>query len=468
MWMAMMMSLSLTATASGPAPAERSIFLEQCNRLARVLPANPEPHLPEARAVLDRWFRSAPDQASLQLFHRRIQVLFSLRDEVVTQLQAAGQDAVDKLVGDLWENKRSPKAPTASPPSSKPIVPAEQLYRLYLPYFRYAIDTQGLDSTEMAFLRAYYNAEVQAAISRIMRLGRPLAAAAGTRSFELEYYLILLPLLHQTEHFSVESLRELPPWVLASEHLKRLADFCLLRAGRLDAAEAIALKLKDQQPTAESRHTFYLESCDRCLAAHVPAAAVACLKAALGLLQEHDPRAVALRFRICEIWAAARNWALAAGEAGQIAQDFSNTAEGGRALFNRLRYLTSQGDAQTILLEIDDAIQNPHCQDHLSQLYYYKWKALRQAGQGQAASLLLKRFLEQFPEDPNGAEMYFAVARDCLSAQRYEEATSILESLKTRYPKTKFVTEAKQLLERLYQMRGKAETPSPTTKPAAS
>ena len=332
MWRIFEMSFSLTAGAAGPAPTELSSFPAQCDRLAQALPADPDRHLPEARAILDRWSRSVPDHASLQLYNRRIQALRSLRDEIVVQLQAAGHDAVGKLVGDLWGKERPRDSSAASPPVARPIVPAEQLYRLYLPHFRYAIDTAGLHPAEKAFLRAYYNAEVQAAISRIMHLGRPLAAAAGARSHELEYYLILLPLLHHTERFSVESLRELPHWMLASEHLQHLADFCLLRAGRLDAAEALALRLKDQQPTMDARYNFYLESCDRCLAAHVPAAAVACLKTALGLLPERDERAVALRFRICEIWADAKNWALAVGEAGQIAQEFPSTAEGGRAL----------------------------------------------------------------------------------------------------------------------------------------
>ena len=265
-------------------------------------------------------------------------------------------------------------------------------------------------------------------------------------------------MLHDPAGFSAESLRELPNWMLAPEHLRRLADFCLFRAGRLDAAEAIALNLKDQKPTRDARLAFRLEAADRCAATHRPGLAVDCLKAAQLLLEPRDGRAVEIRFRICTVWAQAKNWALAAGEAGRLAQDLAGSANGAKARFMRLKYLATPGDAHALLQEIDDAIQDVHCETWLPELQYYKWKALRQVRRGQEAGIVLKQFLARYPKDPNGAEMYFAIARDCLSVQRYDEALPILESLKGRYPQSSYVLQANQLIERLYQMRTKADS----------
>lgn len=235
----------------------------------------------------------------------------------------------------------------------------------------------------------------------------------------------------------------------ATERLQRLADFCLLRAGRLDAALAIQLKLRQLEPTVENRYALYLENATRCTAAHVPGTAVQSIESARRLLDEKDPRQLALQLRICDTWAGAQNWALAAGQAGTIARDYATVPEGGEALVRRMRYLAAQEDAQSILHEIDDILKDPRCQKDLPELLCRKWRALRKQGKGQAASLLLKQFVEQFPQDPNGAEMYFTVATDCLATQRYDEARAVLESLRSRYPKSSFDAKAQDLLEKL-------------------
>jgi tetratricopeptide (TPR) repeat protein len=189
--------------------------------------------------------------------------------------------------------------------------------------------------------------------------------------------------------------------------------------------------------------------------------AVKCLRAAIAILEPSDARVLQLRFKICDVWAGAKNWALASGEAGQIARDYSGSPQAGQALVRRIRYLAAQGDNQSLLNEIDDISRDPRCAGDLAELQYHKWKSLRQTGQGQAASIVLKKYLEQYPEEPNAAEMYYAVAIDCLSAQRYDDALAILESLQVRYPKSSFSGKAEEISKKLHAMRSGPNAATP-------
>lgn len=448
MYLLLLLGVCLGMGSSKPAPAASS-YSGHIESMTRLLESAPVEHLPAARTLLDQWHLEASDNKSLKGFRQRMKVLQSLRDEILQQLQVTGQDAVSALVDHLWDDARKK---TKSKASSATVVPAEQVYRRYLPHFRYSIDTSSLQPAEKTFLQAYYNAEVQATISQVMRKGRALGAGGDRQAQELECYLILLPLLHNPRRFVADSLRELPEWMMTPAHLKSLSDFCLFRAGRLDAAEAIMMNTPGQQPTPKSRYDFYTDAADRCVDAHLPGVAVECLKTVVTLLERNDPRHVELRTRIYEIWAGAQNWALAAGEAGQLAHDFKGSAAAGRAMGQRVKYLSAQGDWATILHEIDDIMKDPQCKSDLPELHYHKWKALRQSGQGQAAGMLLKQFLERYPDNHHGAEMYYVVAVDCLSAQRYDEARAILESIKTRYPQSPLSKKAAPLIEQLSNM----------------
>ncbi len=473
MYLLILVMLECGAGSGWAAVADATPSADDLDRLTRQLESGSDGVLPQARELFDRWCKASPDRNSLKLFRHRLSACESLRQEIVRQLQTVGRGAIRQLVGsDLWDDEKPATGktahPSAMPAAPAPIVPAEQLYRLYLPHFQYAIDTRDLQPAEKSFLRAYYNAEVRDAIAGVVQVGQPLAAARDRRgTANLECHLLLLPLLHDTARFSMDSLRGLPDWMFAPDRLRALSDFCLFRAGRLDAAEAIAVGMNKSKSPSEAGIEFYTEASSRCVVAHLPGVAVECLRAAIGRMDARDARAVALRFRICEIWAGVKNWALAAGEAGGIARDYPGTAEAGRALCLRLEYLAAQGDSQAILYEVDDAIGQPFCKECLPRLLYQKWSVLREAGRGQEATLVLKDFLNRYPKEPFGAEMYFAIARDCLAAQRYNEALAVLESLKAHYPESASAKQAGPLIDKLYEMQGRAAS-RPSSRPAPS
>ncbi len=410
------------------------------------LATEPVDALPEADRLFERLCELQADTAAWSAFRVRLTALSALRERITTQLEQNMHRVVGRTILDLMESD-SATPQTQQAPQTTSFVSAEQLYRVYAPHFRYPIDTSGLSPVEKLFLQNYYNSHVRAMIEEIMRKG--LVQAGGTEDQKIEYFLLLLPLLHSPDDFDVELLKSLPPWMLTNDRIKRLIDFCLLRVGRFDAAEAIALRLRGEQVTDMARYKFYVDTASQCQAAGRPTPAVECLRRAIACLAPDDPRVAQLHFEICDIWHEAKNLALAADEAGAIARKFAGTEHAGRARYLRITYLTAAGEHRLALQEIDAAVDEPVCKPHLDELLYYRWKSLRQLGKGQEANRALRNFFDAFPDHPHGAEMYFAVGVDCLATQRYEDAQQIFELLIERYPDSSWTRRAEPLLERI-------------------
>ncbi|HUW82166.1 MAG TPA: hypothetical protein VMZ31_05125 [Phycisphaerae bacterium] len=307
---------------------------------------------------------------------------------------------------------------------------------------------RALTAAQVTFARAYYNAEAKDMLNETMELGASLASLTqGEQS--VENYLVLMPLLQNPTQFDVRLLDALPVSCTTPERLHQLADFCLLCLGRLDAASAIATRLAGTQGPDPARYAYFVDSVGKCTNAHEPGLAVRCLDEAIALLDRDDQRVLEHRFRKCEIWANAGNYAMAAGEAGTIARDFAGTEHGARARYLRIRHLATQGDFKAVLMDVEDAAKDEHCDPYRADLLYLHWLALRKEGRGERASQVLRTFLEKYPEDDRAAEMYYAVGVDCLSAQRYEDAARVLRKLVEEFPTADAARRAKRLVEKL-------------------
>lgn len=411
------------------------------------LAAAPADALPEADRLFETLLESRADSTGWHAFHMRLTALRALRERITSQFRQNVRREMDRTILDLVESDSPPPRPQHAP-ESESIVSAEQLYRLYAPHFRFAIDTSSLSTVEKEFLHVYYSSHVRAMIDEIMFLGRPLQAVLQ-ENHELEYHLLLLPLLHSAGDFDVELLKNLPPLILTTDRLARLSDFCLFRAGRLDAAEAIALRLRGAQATDAARFDFYIDAARRSRDVGRPTLSVECMRRAIACLDPDDPEVVARRFEMCQTWRDAENFALAADEAGAIAHDFPGTEHAGRARYLRITYLVEADAYRTALKEIDAAMEDPLCADYRNEMLYRRWKCFRKEGMVHEANTALRSFLNTYPDDPYGAEMYFAVGVDCLATQRYSEAQSVFQVLVDRYPDSWWSQRTKPLLEKI-------------------
>jgi tetratricopeptide (TPR) repeat protein len=453
-WMNLLLLLAVTqAPAASTAPA--ADLAAQRQAVLTLLRADPAGALTAASEVFERWVRQEPDNRALRGFDDRLRALQALQQRICEAIEPAAREAARGLAADVLTDVVG--APATQPSrAAADVVPASQLYAEFLPQFLYRLDTQELDPPQQEFLRRYYNLQVRRMIDEVMRLGLPLSAMTAD-SHELEHYLLLLPLLHSTSGFDVSLLSTLPPWVLAPGRLEGLADFCLLRVGRLDAAMVIATRLCHEGKG--DVYAYCVSAADKCEKNRQPGRAVQCLEAAVNALTKDDPRVLEQRFAICRTWANAKNYALAAGQAGRIIKDLAGTPQGGQARYLRIRYLSQQGDAKAVRMEVDDALGDEHCKPYEADLMFLKWSALRKEGKGEQAGAMLKEFVRKYPDDPQVAEMYYAVAVDCLSAQRYQEAQGILRSLMERFPASQVAARAKPLLTRLVQCDASANQP---------
>ncbi len=443
--------------------ATRPYDLERLQEVTTQLETDPRQGMPAATAFFNQWCAAEPDHKALQGFHGRLKALQSLREVVVGQLDRARSKALDSFVQDILEPSTNPSSKDQKEAVLK-VLPADQLYGLYYQKFAHRIDTTGLTPQQLAFLKTYYNAQAQAMIEEVMRLGQALGTA-GQDFQETECYLLLIPLLHSPTDFRGEILATLPSWVLAPQRLEHMIDFCLLRVDRLDAAAAIHATCVAKQESGEVRFKFFTSSADKCLANGRPDVAVKCLRWAIDQLKPGDKQIADIRFRICDIWMGARKFALAAGDAGQIIKEFPDTDYAGKAMFIRIQSLQAQENSDAVLAEVDTALADKHAEPFRPDLRFYKWQALRRKGKGLEANLVLKKFLADFPQNARAAEMYYQVAVDCLAAQRYEDALRILEAVARNYPDSKPANQAKTLIEKLQALVN--ETGS-STRPAAA
>lgn len=443
---------SQTAVVSPPSP-------ERLKELTEQQRSSPSYVLPACRQAFEQWVHDDPENKPLQAFGERLQALRSLRDRIGSRLKAASAAATGSLLDEILA--RDTVISQAKNVLPADVAPAEQVYAEYLPHFVQGIAVAGLGPTAQDFLKTFYNAEVQEMVEQTMRLGLALSCL-DKASYELDYYLLLLPLLHSPVGFDARLLDSLPDRVTTTDKLTHMADFCLLRLGRPDAAAAIAIRLTKQQPSDAVLYQYYQDAAAKCVGNKLPNRAVQCLQQARGLFKPTDPKVVELRFRICDTWANSKNYALAAGEAGQIARDMPGTGAAGKAIYSRIKYFSEQGDSRSVLLEVDDALHNERCQPYEEELTYLKWVSLRKEGKGEQASHVLKGFLEAHPSSSCGAEMYYAVAVDCLAAQRYDESLQILQSLVEKYPTSPAVRQAQPLIDRLASFAGqRAATSQP-------
>jgi len=437
------MASVLSVARAGPQTAAEESLQAMTARLREEGPRA----LPDARLLFEALCDRETDTPALKAFGDRLAALDALRDRIGAQLKAASRREVSRSVLALVE--RTPAASSAPLTTTRPAkVSAEQLYKAYARYFYYPIDTGSLSSPEKRFLQAYYHAHVQAMVDELMFLGRPLEAVSRD-NYDLGYYLLLLPLLHSPSGFDPTLLDHLPPWLLTSASLERLSDFCLFKVGRLDAAEAVALRLQATQPDAATRRDFFVRTASRCRKAGRPKLAVKCLRRAIALCRPDDPAVVAYRFEIYHTWHEAENLALAADEAGAIARDYPGTEHAGKARFLRISCLVGLGEDRAALTELEPAIDDPTCRPFRADLLYLKWKCLRKEGRAGDVGRVLRSFLSEYPQNPHGAEMFFAVGVDCLSVQRYEDALNVFEAIVERYPGTSWSKKAKGLVKKI-------------------
>ena len=95
--------------------------------------------LPEARQLFDQLCNADKESNTLVDCRRRLEAMHSLKEQVRQHLRTDNKAAIDDMIVNIFSE--SPESPDpGQKPSGCASVPAEQLYRLYLPHFQYLAD----------------------------------------------------------------------------------------------------------------------------------------------------------------------------------------------------------------------------------------------------------------------------------------------------------------------------------------
>jgi len=178
------------------------------------------------------------------------------------------------------------------------------------------------------------------------------------------------------------------------------------------------------------------------------------------------PQADRLRVEIIRRLESVRAWPLLAEQCDVCLDDLGDVSDADRAFVvaTRLRALAEVDATTSLATAIDRALADGRLASRRADLLLLKWRHLRKEGKGQAAAKVLKAFLEEYPNDPRAAELFYAVAVDCLASEQYEEARSILRTLRERFPHAAQAEWAETLLGRLSRIHTSARAPTTNAK----
>src|SRR4051794_39939276 len=111
----------------------------------------------------------------------------------------------------------------------------------------------------------------------------------------------------------------------------------------------------------------------------------------------------------------------------------------------RLKYLYVAHRFRDAAREAATYDADKRCKPYLPQILYLEWLTLRRLDRASDAKRAQATFFERFPENPLGADMYFADAMTAVAASDYDEALRQLEMIEARYATSKLIPRVKEI-----------------------
>jgi hypothetical protein len=362
-----------------------------------------------------------------------------LANQMITQLKKATQKQMLAAAVEVFGSK-----------SNIPlyVAPAKSFYETSVEIFSRPASIEKLDTEEKKFLAKYYDLKLRILTSSIAKAGQALSIAEPSFK-DTHNYVLVLPLLHASGQKPV-NIDILPKWMRSSQQLQLFSDSCLFHYGLASHAERFA-----NQSNNSSSEEFYRTAARRC-AKQLPHVAVDCLQRAITFIgEERTDERVELQFDIVQVWLDSEDFTLAAGEARKIADNFNYHRKYSDAIWFYYYALSRANNAQSILTDIDSAIEDPRCSDYRAKLMYIKWWALcRQRDQIARIVALEQELIKEYGNDLIVAPILLSRATDLLAGQDYTGAFELLVQLQRKFPFTKAAQQAKQMMKKLEAAKG--------------
>jgi len=366
-----------------------------------------------------------------------------LTNQMVSQLKKTTDSQMVVVADELFENKKKNRTFN--------FVPAKNFYETSTAVFSKQVEIGEIDDMEKQFLANFYDLKLRILTGSVARAGQALAIAEpsfkGTHN-----YVLVLPLLHASEQRPV-NIDVLPEWMRQPQQLDIFSDSCLLHYGFAFHAMTLARESAKKQKKEFSQEEFYKTAAKKCLQ-QLPHIAVDCLQRAITSRDDGDiDEKIEVQFEIIQIWLDSGNYILAAGEAKRMSEFLGQHQQAGKAIWLYYYALSRANNTQSILLDIDSALEDPRCSVYRAKLMYIKWWALRrQKNQTARVAVLEHKLMEQYSNDPMIAPILLSCATDLFASQDYKGACELLSGLLDKFPSTKAAVQAEKMMLKVKTM----------------
>jgi hypothetical protein len=438
-----------------------------------------EPTEKEFAAIL----AAHPGDAALGQLRERLTVIEWTTDSVLRRLETVRSSSVDKLI-------QHPAAPAASGKATSAMGAADILQDV-AGDFAAELPAPGVSDREREVLVRHYESAVAAAVSYVARRAGTVAGLDDRAAAEAAQLSLVLPFLTVPDPaWNERDVAALPEWVRKPKPLA-VAESFALSVNRPQSAYQFALfarKFSDKPTETAAPPTpieYYRRTAARLVEARDYAGAIRCLRAGIRLAEAGDgsgagktpaagiaPKvakkpeattkpeaaadsankqtdAAALREQLAAAYEATGHPELAAEEMKQQMKADLSAEQYGRSALLRLKYLYASDKLKEIPPEALAYRSDRRCETVLPQILYIEWSTLRRLDRQEEAKRVQATFLERFPDNVLGADMYFANAVTALAASDHEEAVRQLDIIEARYPQSKLVPRAKEIRGRL-------------------
>jgi len=371
-------------------------------------------------------------------FKSRLQSALFLANKMQSQLQRS----MNKRLLEITSEQKLEKT------DSLTVAPAKSFYDSSMDFFSKPINIDNLPENEKEFLTCYYNMILRKHIENISLAG--LGYAVAEPDFRGTYdYVLVLPLLHSQGGRAV-NLDVLPLSMKTPELLKQLADSALFHFGCVGDGMLLARDAAAMSNIVFNEIDYYIESANKC-SPEKANIAVDCLNAAINVASVSEPnRVVELNIQIIETWQKSENYVLAAGHARQTYEKFPDHSKTGYIIWLYYYSLSRARQADTILADIDNYIENPICSEYLANLMYIKWWAMRLAHSDTVQLQALEyQILKDYSDNSLITPVMLSRATDMIASQDYKQAYVVLSQLIEKFPDTKSAEQAKKIMEKL-------------------
>lgn len=333
----------------------------------------------------------------------------------------------------------------------------QQIYNKYRAKFAKAIDDSKISTADRAFLQAYFRYHLRKQLTQLRnRLSLP--SSQEELVIPLVKSLVVLPLLTYGESgFVVPPAEFLPSWSKRPYFMTKMFEFCVLTAKNNAAGleldrflSKLTLNPDDDYEGHFEEHLAMVYRRNDLLneaVQHIEAAIQAVQAAGLGT--EHEVRLRRLHVEAHEELDEYE-------QAGRVAFEILATLDCNvidrrsyrKTLEQAAKNLNKADNLELLISEVDELLASSDENPHRPLLLRQKWFVLRQRGEFEDASGVLKEMTASFSDDEQTGRCYLDLAQDCREMGRYEDFEALAQKIIDDFPEDWVAVEAAQQLRR--------------------